>query len=147
MSDNTRQKRFVFFVYPKFQVLLLTVNFLTIFFALAFVGYQSLKTYAFMREMAEKANFSKDHMYYVFVNNQEAQAFNNILFAAIISLTVSTIIYLVLSHKLAGPIARLRTYFLELNQNPDAKELKFRKGDFFSELPDIINNALKNYKK
>jgi DNA integrity scanning protein DisA with diadenylate cyclase activity len=48
---------------------------------------------------------------------------------------------LLLSHRVAGPIYRLRVYF-EKNENLNGKKLVFRKNDFFKELETPINNQL-----
>ncbi|MEI8346245.1 MAG: hypothetical protein WCG27_02175 [Pseudomonadota bacterium] len=52
------------------------------------------------------------------------------------------IICIFLTHRIAGPIYKLEM-FLNQIQGPDKiNKLSFRKGDYFLELPEIVNNAL-----
>jgi hypothetical protein len=62
----------------------------------------------------------------------------------------STLWILVLSNEIAGPITRLREYFTDLKNLKDEEsvpELRFRKGDFFQDLPAIIEKSLNELRR
>lgn len=67
--------------------------------------------------------------------------------ALIAGVILSEIFILIISHKLAGPLVRLRNHFEEIGKTGEPKPLSFREGDFFSDLPPVINNALKEIDK
>ncbi|MFN8369365.1 MAG: hypothetical protein U0T83_01935 [Bacteriovoracaceae bacterium] len=46
------------------------------------------------------------------------------------------------SHKIAGPLYKLKKYFLLLKSGEKVNELHFRKGDNFKELADLFNDAV-----
>jgi hypothetical protein len=50
-----------------------------------------------------------------------------------------------LTHRIAGPIRRLQSYFAQLSENPHAPPppLHFRKGDFFEDLPQRIETTIR----
>jgi hypothetical protein len=55
---------------------------------------------------------------------------------------VSFVTTLILSHKLAGPIVRLKWYFQQIAKTGHAKPVHFKKSNFMQDLPPIINQAL-----
>ena len=59
-----------------------------------------------------------------------------------VHLLLSTVCFLFLSHRLAGPVVRLKGYFAGIANGQPVKPVNFRKGDFFSDLPPQINGAL-----
>jgi len=55
----------------------------------------------------------------------------------------SALVMLVVSNRLAGPIVRLRRYFGDIAIKTDnVPPLSFRKGDFFGDLPEVVNRAV-----
>jgi len=59
----------------------------------------------------------------------------------------SSALTLIISYRFAGPLIRLRDYFERLGIEKDSfRELNFRTGDYFSDLPPIINDGLKRFK-
>lgn len=75
--------------------------------------------------------FSDRVMFYLFAS---------FFVSAVLNLTV----FFVILRRLAGPIKRMRDYFKRLSLNPESKEqLTFRGGDFFLDLPPVINKAVK----
>ena len=48
----------------------------------------------------------------------------------------------VISHRLAGPLVRLRRFFQVIADTGQVTNLSFRKGDYLSDLPPLVNKAL-----
>jgi hypothetical protein len=67
------------------------------------------------------------------------------LFMIFIAITIvfNVTIGLILSHKIIGPIKRLKSFFSEIADSGYRHDLKFRDGDFFQDLPEVINHFLK----
>lgn len=49
---------------------------------------------------------------------------------------------LALTHRMAGPIVRLRGHLRSLADGEDVPPLKFRDGDFFSDVPPLFNEMM-----
>lgn len=47
-----------------------------------------------------------------------------------------------LTHKMAGPIVRLRGHIRSISEGEDVAPLKFRDGDFFDDLPEMFNRMM-----
>lgn len=66
--------------------------------------------------------------------------FGSFTVSALLNLTV----FFVVLRRLAGPIKRLRDYFKKLSLHPETKDqLVFRGGDYFHDLPPVINQAVR----
>jgi hypothetical protein len=133
-------------IYPRFQVTLLTLNMTIILVGFILIGYQNIRLFSHLKEMGTASNLPPDHAYFKFIDYQTHTmlTYAAVIFAVVIVL--STLASLWLSHKVAGPIVRMKGFFKSLaeSESPQASELKFRKGDFFSDLPELVNEALKN---
>lgn len=49
-----------------------------------------------------------------------------------------------LTHRMAGPIVRLRGHIRAISEGSDVAPLKFRDGDFFTDLPPMFNEMMEN---
>jgi hypothetical protein len=142
-SGRKRRWHSQFLIYPSFQLKLIAIQLgaasLTLGLAWVWVG----RAFAELREQARTANFSEDHPYFELLQFQEHRIFTSLLAAFAIGTALATVINLKLTQRLAGPIVRLRGYFAALRPGePGPPPLTFREGDFFEELPIIINSAL-----
>lgn len=89
-------------------------------------------------------NLPPDHPYFLMIHEQKkfmTQVF--IVVAGAIS-TMAALWGLFYSHKIAGPLYRLHTYFVEAakSSQPIDKKIHFREDDFFQEIPDAINTYI-----
>lgn len=95
-----------------------------------------------MIAMAKNMGIPEGHVYYKLLVLQKSE-FNFVIIVS--SLVVSFIFSLwaiVFSHRIAGPIYRLTQHFkgLKKNENNHFPHVRFRKGDFFIEVENEINN-------
>ena len=93
-------------------------------------------------------NLPETHPYFVFY--QEFQ--DNSIFAFGVAVTVSFLcalfIGLVVSHRIAGPLVKLKRHLELVGEDPSQdKALQFREGDFFREVADAYNTKFKKYTK
>ncbi len=64
---------------------------------------------------------------------------------AVIFMSIFT---LMISHKMAGPVIRLRNFFNQISKTGEFPDpVKFRDGDYFQDLPPTINAAFSALKK
>jgi hypothetical protein len=93
-------------------------------------------------------NLPPDHPYFLMIHEQK-QFMTKVFIAVAICISNIAILWgLFYSHKIAGPLFRLQSYFK--NAAIDSVELKnkiyFRDDDFFQEVPDSINRYIDSVK-
>jgi len=126
---------------PKFQITFILVN----WFFLSLLAYSSYYTvsdsFSLLRSIGERMRLSNSSGYMKFIASQELFILQNMIISVGLAFIVSMLVTLVLSHKVAGPVYRVKKYFEELDpDNPEA--IKFRQGDFFEDLPEVINQKV-----
>lgn len=131
-------------ILPKFQVPIIAINVgvMLIVSLVVWAGLEralgDLKPAAGLSEM--EAEFYRNFL------NHQAWIFRAYLVGALVAgAVISTILTLVISHRLAGPLVRMRGFFTSLTEaRGEFHELTFRDGDYLGDLPPLINRALAN---
>ncbi len=146
MDQQTNRKKRSLLINPRFQITLIAyVGGL----ALAIiVSMTALIEHAFRRfiEIGKDAGLSGDHIYFQFISMQQT-AFRNVTIA--IAIVVGGLLVfggLAISHKIAGPIYRMKKSLDDMTASTEPAVLKpitFRKKDFFPELADSFNALVK----
>lgn len=134
-------------IYPRFQLLIIGINGLVMLAAFTIVGLQASRTFAKLHELGVASQLNENHVYFKFVQYQAKTMYGQLAFALMGGLFISGVSTLILSHRLAGPIVRLRGYFLGISRGDNVKPLSFRKGDFFLDIPPAVNAALEKIQK
>ncbi|MGE4233936.1 MAG: hypothetical protein AB7F43_11460 [Bacteriovoracia bacterium] len=147
-KEDKNLARIRLLVYPRFQLGLITANLVVMTAAIFFVIYEMRRAIESLKEMGVASHIPADHAYFRFLEWQMGQFNDYLAFAYGMAFFLSVTTTLVLSNRLAGPIIRLNSFFKKIAENGFSGELiRFRKGDFFSYLPDIINKALARIKE
>lgn len=143
------KRRFHFLIYPRFQLGLIAVNLVLMGSAFGFVVFQIGRVMGRLKAQGEAANLAADHVYFRFLEMQVDALYSYVLVAFVAGAVLTSLATLLLSQRLAGPIVRLRGYFREILQSgqPPNYEIRFRSGDFFSDLPGVINGAFQAMKR
>ena len=89
------------------------------------------------------AGLTPDHVFYRFIADRQVEMnlITGVTFFVLLVLVVG--FGLVLSHKIAGPMYRLRVHFTQSAERGIAKPVHFREGDYFQEVPDAYNLQFK----
>src|SRR5262245_30872291 len=103
--------RYKLLIYPKFQITLIVVNLLVTLAILAFITWQINGVLINLMDIRQTANFPKDHIYYQFINWQLTEIYSFMATAFFFAIVLSSLTTLYISHKLVGPLGRLRDYF------------------------------------
>lgn len=133
-------------IYPHFQLLLIGSNLGVLFLAFAGFWYTSQQIIAGLTPMAKFSNVEAE-FFQRFLAYQEIQFRNAYLTAVILAAIVSGGVTLLLSHRVAGPIVRLRGFLRSLIKHEPTPPLTFRDGDFLSDLPGLVNDAVDALRK
>ncbi len=129
-------------IHPKFQLPIIITNLavLLVFFTIAWIGTQNalidLKPAAGLSGM-ESEFFRK------YVDYQAAQIQRALLIALGVGLPLTAGITLIITHRIAGPLVRLRCFFQSIvdGMSPN-RQLEFRDGDFLREMEPLISSAI-----
>lgn len=131
-------------IYPNFQLRLLVINGFVMILSFLLTAVLSFRSYENLKSMGLASNLPSDHLFFRFLKLQFDSFFLHLSAAFGLSILLTSIVTLLLSHRLAGPIVRLKSFFKHIADrglNP-SERLSFRKGDFFSDLPAAVNQAL-----
>ena len=133
-----------YLIYPRFQILLITIQITVNALCLLAMYWVVKSSFNRFQLIASAAGVPAGHPLLNFFTSQEAIIYPRIAIISGVSILFLIIVSSILSHKLAGPIVKTNTYLKLLIESKSIPyELKFRKGDFFSELPTFMNEALK----
>ena len=141
-SGKSARKFRKLLIYPRFQLTLIGVNLsvMTVAFVVFWVTAHNI-----LRELAPIEGLSgiEIELYKKILEYQSQHLQQMFLISFGLSLAVSFGLTLVISHRVAGPLERLKIFFrgLSLEKMPPP-ELQFRDGDFLSDLPAAINEAI-----
>lgn len=132
-----------FLIYPRFQLMLIVSNITITLLASASTYFFIYNEFKHFYELGEKIKIATDHPYFKMIRLQEHRIILALMSSFGIAVLISTLATMVISHRLAGPIYKTRKYFETILSTGDVKfGLSFRRGDFFSDLPLIINKAI-----
>lgn len=132
-----RRKQYL--INPRFQFAVI-LFFLALSFITAFFNY--LVVYQIFNEFMQKGKalgLHKEHVYFKFIGEQ-LSTFNTFYLISTVFLVVMFVIGgIVFSNKIAGPMYRLHRHLNELTKTGKDSPLRFRKKDFFLEIPEAFN--------
>jgi hypothetical protein len=129
-------------IYPKFQLWLLGIQCLFFLAVVIPVLFSVERSFERMSSLAMRSGLSSSHPFYQFIALEKSLIVESLWLplASVALLSLFAIVWV--SDRLAGPIVRLKRDFTEMKESGEFREIHFRKGDFFPELPEILNSAL-----
>jgi hypothetical protein len=138
--------RIKYLVYPQFQYALLLANIIVNLMLFSFLAYRIQHFFNTLLSTGKSIGLSEDHIYFRFIHNQRGLLLKEFLICLVVSLFFSSLFTLKISHKLAGPLIRLRNHLKETAENGTYRSLTFRKGDYFDDFPENLNKAFESVK-
>lgn len=139
MSNFTGKKRRSYWVDPKVQWAIIQKT-LLMNAALVALLYVADRFFFFrMESMGKDLGFTPDHVYFLFLKEQQRIKFWAFLWTSGIITIVGTFIGIRFSHRLAGPIFRLKKELRRINDGEKIEEVNLRDADFFTEMADEFN--------
>ncbi|MEO5668904.1 MAG: hypothetical protein ABIR96_12665 [Bdellovibrionota bacterium] len=137
-----KSKRKKFLINPDFQIsvikqmLVLACAVIAIFYSASFYHFWSLK------QQGLAMGLPATHVFFQFLRDQQDTMDLFFLFTSIATIVAIVGFGIFLSHRVAGPLFRMKQY---LDKDLDAAEpalLKFRDGDYFPEIAESLNVRL-----
>lgn len=143
LPDDRKNRRRLpkLLVYPQFQLALIFSNLAILL--LAFVGFW-ITSQEIIQGLTPAAKLSgvEVEFFQRYLDYQESQFRTAYIVAVALAFLVSGGVTLILSHRIAGPILRLRTFLRSIIRDEKTPPLTFRDGDFLSDLPALVNEAV-----
>lgn len=106
------------------------------------IGLQTYRSFHKLSDMGKNVGLPENHAYFKFLGFQAENLYSYLGLAVAVSFVLSFGVTLFLSHKLAGPLVRMKNHFRDMAESGTYRALSFRKGDFFVDLPPVINDAI-----
>lgn len=133
-----------FLINPKFQF-----KFLTYFIVLFFITTVSLysTTFLFFYRMKQKAlnvGIPDGHVFFKFLSNQKHDLDTLFIGLAVFNFLLLISVGFVISHRIAGPIFKLKKQMGQAT--PELDEYKLRETDFFQELEPLVKELKEKIK-
>jgi hypothetical protein len=131
-----------YLILPKFQLLVIGINLCVIFTMSIIIWVGTRNALSDLQPVAGlsgiEANFYKNYLDYQISTFQQS-----LLISLVVGAAFSAFLTLVITHRISGPMVRMKNYFRTLGEgNQPVKPLEFRDGDYFRDLPPLINDAI-----
>lgn len=144
------KRRRIFMINKRFQL-----TFIAYFMVLAMGGCAvfGFVSRSFLGKLSEQGRATlglpENHMFFLFVAEMQQTMDSVFLATAFIVFSLLVIGGIILSHRVAGPLYRLNFYLHLLAEHDPSnlKDISFREKDFFPELAEAYNLALKKLKE
>jgi hypothetical protein len=130
-------------VYPQFQLTLILLNAVITSALFFLVAYLVMKSHLYLETLVKQTRLPAQALFIQLLTQQLRSLLIYMFVALAVAILTTVTFTLLISHRMAGPIIRLKNYFSQISKTGDfPEEVRFRQGDFFQELPPLINNAL-----
>ena len=149
MTQSQRPSLFrrKFLIMPSFQLTLILWNAMITVVIFVIVLFQVNVGMRELKKMGDNAGFHPENPFFKFIDELSGKFYSHVSVAFIFGLIVSSLMTLYLSHKMAGPLYRMRTFFEKMSDDGKVNDISFRKGDYLSDFSAVINRALSKIKK
>lgn len=142
-SSNRRKK---LLIYPNVQVGIIGFNVVLAALAIGLLLIENIFVLsAFMGD--EFRSLFEGSAAIAMIEEERQKIFWALLITSFVILVVMVVGGLVLSNRIVGPVYRLRKHLLDIAGGKDIKDLRFRKKDYFPEVADACNQAIRKVAK
>lgn len=137
-----------YLVYPKFQLTLIVLNTIVTLTLFGLTSLLVVRSHIYLEALVRQTRIPAQNLFTQLLTQQLRTLLIYMAAAMVIGLLTTGIATLLLSHKMAGPMIRLKNFFADISKNGNFPEnLHFREGDFFQDLPPTINQAFDHLKR
>jgi len=127
---------------------LIMVNSVVTIVLFGFTSLLVVRSHIYLETLVRQTRLPAQNLFSQLLTQQLRNLLIYMFIAAFIAVLTMGITALLLSHKMAGPMIKLRNFFNGIAKSGDFPEtLSFRNGDFFQDLPPTINQAFTSLKK
>jgi hypothetical protein len=127
-------------IYPEFQLRLITIITVISLIAPLLIYFFQYSAFQDQIENGQMMNLSEAHPYYVFYYDFQQRMLTVLFTTLLISFLTSLVVGLYVSHKIAGPLIKMRKHFEAIGRREvDEHAIYFRDRDYFRDLAEAYN--------
>jgi hypothetical protein len=137
-----------YLVYPQFQMTLIIVNSGMTIILFGLTALLVVRSHIYLEALVRQTRLPAQNLFSQLLTQQLRTLLIYMSVALLVAVLSTGLTTLLLSHKMAGPMIKMRNFFNTISKNGDfPQDLYFRKGDFFQDLPPSVNKAFTALKK
>ncbi len=137
-----------YLVYPQFQITLILLNTLVTLLFFGLIAFLVLRSHLNLETLVKQTRLPAQNLFLQLLTDQLRGLFIYLFIALGVGVLSTVLFTLYLSHKIAGPMIRLKNLFSDVAKTGELPApVKFRDGDFFQNYPPVINQAFATLKK
>ena len=137
-----------YLVYPRFQMTLILLNSAVTVVLFGFTALLVVRSHLYLENLVKQTRLPAQNLFTELLTQQLRNLLVYMSIAVGVAVFITGISTLLLSHKMAGPMIKLRNFFNRIAKTGEFPDnLSFRDGDFFQDLPPTINQAFTTLKK
>ena len=143
MNKNRRHLK-NFLIYPEFQarLIFLMIGLCAITPVILFIVQQV--SFQHLYQVGLDSQIPKSHPYFVFMEQFQSKFYQALAVSVVISIVLSIAAGLVISHRVSGPLVKMREFFIRVGKDPKSDQaITFRDSDFFRDLAASYNSRFK----
>ena len=138
MAPNYRKK---FIVNARFQYTFIAVMVIVSLASIACFYVANWQFFDSFQSISVQFSMPESHPYRQFIMNQQKLLNKFFIIASVVNFVFITIIGMLWSNKIAGPIYRIQQSLRRIADGGKIDNITVRKDDFFQELPESINEV------
>lgn len=137
-----------YLVYPQFQMTLILLNTTVTLLLFGLIAFLVIRSHLYLENLVKQTRLPAQNLFIQLLTEQLRSLLIYMFTALGVGVLITASLTLVISHKMAGPMIRLRNLFVKVSKSGNFPEqLRFRDGDFFQDLPPAVNQAFNTLKK
>jgi len=141
-----KYKRNQYLINPAFQLDVIKKFIALVFFNILSFYWIIFYFFFNLESKGKMVGLIPEHPFFLFVNEQKKLMLILFFIIAIINITVILLTGVLISHKVAGPLYRLRNQ-LDTSDFESVDRINFRKDDYFLDVENSFNNFIERSKK
>ena len=147
-SQAASYKRNHFLVMPGFQLKFMGYIICFAVFGIMVLYASNYLYYEHLVAEGKELGLAADHIYFEFIEQQKSLLNTTFLSVSAIVFGCLFLAGLYLSHKIAGPVYRIKLHLEYIREHGEAPgKLKFRDRDFFPEVAELVNELVAIYEE
>ena len=132
------------FINPAFQInfLLISLCLITTLSSIYFLAVRY--TFGQFEAMGISTGLPPSNVYFQFIDDQRSALYLTMVVSYGVMVILAGIVSYWFSHKVAGPLHRLKVSLNAMAEKGELKEISFRKDDFFRDVPHKFNEMVRS---
>lgn len=139
--------RFNVLIGPKLQLRFLFIALacnLCVSAGFAFASYRFINVF---EQKALSVGLASNHFFFKFLADQQSLLYSLVAIGCVFSIVIVSISMLYFTHKIAGPVYRIKTDLARMLETNHYQNIKVREGDELQDVVTLLNNVLEKLKE